>query len=346
MITTPLFDRAKLDERRETYDHLAQRWRHLDRPQPTLASALVGTPPGPDRQDQDRIVANDEAFTKLPGREHNGSNLTRCTIKGAAFAGSKMDLSVFDHCDFRGADLSSWTAAHSSFVECLFEGAIFTRVFLARSRLRGADLSGLDLTGADLTHCDLTGAKFVGTNLTDAVLYGSRLVGVDLSGANLTGANLSCGVLARSTLTNTLLDRFIARDALLERVDLSRARGTELALDRARVIGCRLDRAQLTAFLDRTVIANCTGGSIEPLKSPGDYVQVWDGQGLRWVAPDTLFGQSAQNGPATGSPRESFDGVTAFHCQAEPELHVDPRCNIRVVSGKIATKRHPTSTIQ
>ncbi len=288
VITTPLFDHAKLDERRKTYDRVAQMWRHLDRSNPVPASALVSTPPTGDRQDGDRIVATGEVFTELPGRQHNGSNLTRCTVKGTAFAGSEMELSVFDNCDFRGADLSSWNAAHSTFVDCLFEGATLTGAFLERSRLRGVDLSGLDLTGADLTHCDLTGAKFVGANLSDAVLYGSRLVEVDLRSANLTGANLSCGILARSNLTDALVDRFIARDALLEQVDFSRARGTELALDRARLIGCRLDSAQLTAFLHHAVVEDCIGGSIGPLKLPVDYVQVWDGQGLRWVAPGTL----------------------------------------------------------
>jgi pentapeptide repeat protein len=75
-----------------------------------------------------------------------------------------------------------------------------TGIELERTDLRGAELTGLDLSrfcfaganldGAMLTGCDLSDATFTGATLRNAVLTGATLTGADLTGADLTGADL------------------------------------------------------------------------------------------------------------------------------------------------------------
>ena len=57
-----------------------------------------------------------------------------------------------------------------------------------RPNLRGADLTGADLTRADLTGADLRWADLTGADLRWADLTGANLRGANLSWANLTGA--------------------------------------------------------------------------------------------------------------------------------------------------------------
>ena len=308
VITTPLFDHAKLDSRRQAFDRISQRWRHLKHTRTLPANLAVSIVPKGERRDDDRIVATDETLTSLPGHHHNGSNLTRCAIRGTALADTEMQLSVFVGCDFSGADLSSWTASHSTFNNCRFTNAVLTNATLERCQLQGADMSGLDLRGANLTHCDLTGALLVGANLSGAVLHGARLVDADLTGANLTGANFGKSIVARSRMTRACLDRLVARDALFEEVCLTGAKGSAMALDRARLIGCRLDSAELAAHMHRTLIDGCTGGVIVSLGDSDDYLQLWDGQGLHWVSPNSAAGHSLKYAPPPG-PLRSPDQV-------------------------------------
>ncbi|NES65915.1 MAG: pentapeptide repeat-containing protein, partial [Okeania sp. SIO2D1] len=63
------------------------------------------------------------------------------------------------------------------------------------ANLRGAYLSGTDLTGANLQGAALSGSNMkgvflVGANLRDTRLNGVELEGADLRGADLTGASL------------------------------------------------------------------------------------------------------------------------------------------------------------
>ena len=77
--------------------------------------------------------------------------------------------------NLRGADLT---------------GADLTRSALTGADLRWANLTRADLTGADLTRADLSGANLRGADLRWANLYGANLRGADLRWANLNGANL------------------------------------------------------------------------------------------------------------------------------------------------------------
>ncbi|MGW4966231.1 NACHT N-terminal helical domain 7-containing protein [Nonomuraea sp. NPDC004186] len=71
---------------------------------------------------------------------------------------------------------------------------------LRGARLTGEDLSYRDLSGVDLSGADLTDARLVGTNLARAVLRDARLVGARLDEAVLTGADLRGADLTRARL--------------------------------------------------------------------------------------------------------------------------------------------------
>jgi hypothetical protein len=77
---------------------------------------------------------------------------------------------------------------------------------IQRIDLRGANLSGANLTSADLRDADLTGADLTGADLRDADLTGADLTGADLRDANLTGADLSDANLTGAYLTGADLN--------------------------------------------------------------------------------------------------------------------------------------------
>ncbi|MEW9531421.1 TIR domain-containing protein [Microbispora sp. NPDC049125] len=86
----------------------------------------------------------------------------------------------------------------------------------ARTNLRGArlsgedlsyrELSGVDLTGADLTDAQLLGANLAHAVLVDAKLAGARLDEAVLAGADLRGADLSRARLARADLRDVAIE--------------------------------------------------------------------------------------------------------------------------------------------
>ena len=78
-------------------------------------------------------------------------------------------------------------------------------VHLRGANLSGADLSGAYLRGADLSGADLIGAYLRGADLSGAYLRGAYLIGADLSGANLRGADLSGAYLRGADLSGAYL---------------------------------------------------------------------------------------------------------------------------------------------
>ena len=86
-----------------------------------------------------------------------------------------------------------------------------SRTDLRGARLSGEDLSHRDFTGADLTGADLTDARLVGADLTRAVLRDARLTGARLdeavlAGADLRGADLGRARLARADLRDVSVE--------------------------------------------------------------------------------------------------------------------------------------------
>ena len=76
-------------------------------------------------------------------------------------------------------------------VVLVVKGADLSGANLSRVDLYGADLSGVDLSGADLSRVDLSGVNLSGADLSRVDLYGANLSGADLSGVDLYGVDLS-----------------------------------------------------------------------------------------------------------------------------------------------------------
>lgn len=73
----------------------------------------------------------------------------------------------------------------------VFLGSIDLRkTYLAKARLKGADLHHANLGSVDLSEADLRSANFSGANLGNAILIGADLSNAKFEGANLAGAQL------------------------------------------------------------------------------------------------------------------------------------------------------------
>jgi uncharacterized protein YjbI with pentapeptide repeats len=77
-------------------------------------------------------------------------------------------------------------------IQFLYEASLINKehpvVSLVGVRLRGADVSDLELHDANLSGTYLNGANLSGSSLNDANLSGANLSGAELSGANLSAA--------------------------------------------------------------------------------------------------------------------------------------------------------------
>jgi uncharacterized protein YjbI with pentapeptide repeats len=104
-----------------------------------------------------------------------GSNLTKCSFRGAVLRGSRFDESRFVKADFTEADLTGCDLSKSDLRGAILKGATLSGAKLMKARLNDADLSGADLRGANLARVDLTAAQidkadFRGTNIRGAKL--------------------------------------------------------------------------------------------------------------------------------------------------------------------------------
>jgi hypothetical protein len=119
-------------------------------------------------------------------------NLERTLANHAAWLRGEGGKRAFlTDADLRGADLS---------------GANLTDAVLTRADLRGANLSGANLTDAVLTRANLTRAKLVGTCLAGAYLVDANLTNADLRDADLRATELARADLAGANLVGTCLD--------------------------------------------------------------------------------------------------------------------------------------------
>jgi hypothetical protein len=83
-----------------------------------------------------------------------------------------------------------WLNNEPGGVRANLRGADLSGANLSWANLRGADLRGAYLSWANLHRANLSGADLSGANLSWANLRGADLRGVNLSGANLIRANL------------------------------------------------------------------------------------------------------------------------------------------------------------
>jgi uncharacterized protein YjbI with pentapeptide repeats len=107
--------------------------------------------------------------------------------------------------------------------EADLRGANLSGADLSEADLRGANLSDANLSEADLREADLSGANLSGANLREADLRGTNLREADLREADLSGANLSGANLRGADLSEADLSGANLREANLREADLSGA---------------------------------------------------------------------------------------------------------------------------
>ena len=118
------------------------------------------------------------------------------------------------------------------------------------ARLRGADLSELDLSGCDFSEGDLIGADLSRTNLSGARFSGAWMAHVSLSGCRLdgtdfSGAALGCANLTGSRGAGTLFDKAVLSGAVFTGCDLTEGRFAGAAFLGSFFRGARIRRSDL-----------------------------------------------------------------------------------------------------
>ena len=157
-------------------------------------------------------------------------------------------------------------------------GINFSSVFLSRSVLMNANLTGADLSFAslnesDLTNADISGAEFSGgrfdkSNLSNANLSRTKslitsFAESDLSGANLSGSSFGISRFANANLTNAdLTDSDFGR-ADFSNVNLFNANLTGANLAHARLAGANLLGTQPW----RAILYSSESTILEPIRS-------------------------------------------------------------------------------
>lgn len=141
----------------------------------------------------------------------NKANLIGTNLRGADLSCINLRSSNLTKADLGGADLSNADLrksqiSHETVLEAKWRLVWQIVNFGAPGLdLRGADLSGANLTEAKLQGCDLTGADLSwanlwGADLRDCNLSQASLNNANLWEANLVGANLSCANLTGASL--------------------------------------------------------------------------------------------------------------------------------------------------
>ncbi len=104
-------------------------------------------------------------------------------VEGVDFSTAWLQSAILSNGKPLGAnyryDRANFSDAHLE--KAVLNGVTFVRTNFTMAHLRGADLSGADLTGAILVGADLTGATLTGTILNNADLTGTIFNGCDLT---------------------------------------------------------------------------------------------------------------------------------------------------------------------
>ncbi|GGY15978.1 hypothetical protein GCM10010384_22410 [Streptomyces djakartensis] len=144
----------------------------------------------------------------------------------------------------KGADLSGLDLSEADFAGAMLRGASLAEATLIGTSVRGANLSGAFLGGADLRAADLSGAFLGGAFLGWVLLGEANLSGAYLRGTDLHEADLSCAHLNGADLSGAYLG-----DAVLERADLRQANLEGADLREADLSGALLEGASLRGAL-------------------------------------------------------------------------------------------------
>ena len=143
-----------------------------------------------------------------------------------------------------GMDLSGSLLSLANLWEAGLSGAILVDCGLSGAVLVEADLSGANLQGANLAGARLLQANLSGANLKGANLAGATLQGANVSGANLQGANLAGASLLRANFSGATM-----LGTNLAGADAREADFTGADLTGALTAGTQLERANLVGAI-------------------------------------------------------------------------------------------------
>jgi len=158
------------------------------------------------------------------------------------FNRTKKEFSVLD---LRGADLTGSNLSNADLRGVNLSGADLNGTILTRANLRDSDLRAAEFRGADLYEATLSGANLANALLTGAFLSLAALRGADLSGASLIGANLTQADLRDANLTTTKVTGANLTGANLTGANLTGANLTGANLTGANLTGANLTKAEL-----------------------------------------------------------------------------------------------------
>jgi len=140
------------------------------------------------------------------------ANLTRTRFVRANLSCTTFKGATLDDTDFTGACLESADMSGLDLRSAEFSGAVLAEAYLARSRLDGQHMPGVNLRNANLSQADLTGSCLAHADLSGADLRGAGLAEIEWERANLSGADLrNCSFHAGSSRSG-LVDSVIASE--------------------------------------------------------------------------------------------------------------------------------------
>ncbi|WP_155368178.1 WD40 domain-containing protein [Catellatospora vulcania] len=144
--------------------------------------------------------------------------------------------------DAARSNASRISARLSSYPQSDMRGAVLSGQDLTLRSWHGIDLTEADLAGAQLSEADLSGATLCRANLAGAVLDRADLTGADLTGADLTGASL-----VETTLTGARLDGARLARARFIRAQLASASAQDTRWRRAALVNVLAEQPLLDA---------------------------------------------------------------------------------------------------
>ena len=228
----------------------------------------------------DRDVSPGGTSLSLRGRDLRFARLDRTDLHQADLTGSNLDGASLVGADLRAVSMS----CEDLKALLLTDGRRAAKCTsarganLAKARLAGARMLGIDLRDARLEEAQLEGAQLSHAIISGATFASARLDGADLSGAWLQGANFILASLQGADFSGARLQMADFAGASLQGANLSLA-GLQLAglrdaeldganLQMARLAGADLSGAKLQGVDMRGAVVWRTtlpGGDIAPL---------------------------------------------------------------------------------
>jgi len=200
-----------------------------------------------------KVMADvDLRYANLDGADVSNADLRRSNLSGVDLRNTV----VSSHSNANGEDLKNTNLSKADLSNTKLRGVDLTRVNLSYSNLSGADLSNTnlnnaDLTGVDLSNTNLSGADLRNANLSSADLRNKDLTGVilfyaNLSNTNLTGVDLSNKDLTGVDLTGVNLSNKDLNGTILRYANLSNTNLTGVDLSNKDLTGVNLSKVDLS----------------------------------------------------------------------------------------------------